>query len=384
MCSLIMIVRICVLYHIIIIIIIIINPEIWIIRHFSGLGHETMICAECLAMFLGNRRRDGFLIHGRFNLHCPASSCSGRCNMSADGKSHCSCDEYCRFLGDCCVDSHIHCFGAQAEETHMLLPIEDNSTHSNALKASMTCNELSYKGETHGNGWSTILLKKFIMVSSCPTGSAGAGKCIYADTDVMHYTPVCLRQHYLIFRNIFCLRCHGYSEEDAVAFKLSLPMCSTLPVEFYITEFSDNITLANNLWKDCGYWALNSIPENCEATANRMQCHHINPSVANPNCSGYSNPVVIDNSVYKNQFCVPEIHTRPRCFEYDGFPHYVDDIPLSLMILFNFSNGFPAVKIKLTENEYPSYPVVSNDVSNDVDFVQFLAIALFLSHFFWR
>ena len=32
--------------------IIIIKPEVWIINHCLGLGHETMVCAVCLTMFL--------------------------------------------------------------------------------------------------------------------------------------------------------------------------------------------------------------------------------------------------------------------------------------------------------------------------------------------
>ena len=39
--------RECVLY-----LIIIIKPEVWIINHCLGLGHETMVCAVCLTMFL--------------------------------------------------------------------------------------------------------------------------------------------------------------------------------------------------------------------------------------------------------------------------------------------------------------------------------------------
>ena len=37
---------------IIIIIIIIIKSEVWTIIHCLGLGHETMVCAECLPIFL--------------------------------------------------------------------------------------------------------------------------------------------------------------------------------------------------------------------------------------------------------------------------------------------------------------------------------------------
>ena len=38
--------RECVLY-----LIIIIKPEVWIINHCLGLGHETMVCTVCLTMF---------------------------------------------------------------------------------------------------------------------------------------------------------------------------------------------------------------------------------------------------------------------------------------------------------------------------------------------
>ena len=40
----------CVLY-----LIIIIKLEVWIINHCLGLGHETMVCAVCLTMFLRGR-----------------------------------------------------------------------------------------------------------------------------------------------------------------------------------------------------------------------------------------------------------------------------------------------------------------------------------------
>ena len=46
--------RECVLY-----LIIIIKPEVWIINHCLGLGHETMVCAVCLTMFL----LDFFLVY---------------------------------------------------------------------------------------------------------------------------------------------------------------------------------------------------------------------------------------------------------------------------------------------------------------------------------
>ena len=35
--------------------IIVIKSEVWIINHCLALGHETMVCAVCLTMFLSNR-----------------------------------------------------------------------------------------------------------------------------------------------------------------------------------------------------------------------------------------------------------------------------------------------------------------------------------------
>ena len=48
--------RECVLY-----LIIIIKPEVWIINHCLGLGHETMVCAVCLTMFLWQHCSDNGL-----------------------------------------------------------------------------------------------------------------------------------------------------------------------------------------------------------------------------------------------------------------------------------------------------------------------------------
>ena len=43
--------------------IIIIKPEVWIINHFLGLGHETMVCAVCLTMFLWTRVVYNWSVH---------------------------------------------------------------------------------------------------------------------------------------------------------------------------------------------------------------------------------------------------------------------------------------------------------------------------------
>ena len=52
--------RECVLY-----LIIIIKPEVWIINHCLGLGHETMVCAVCLTMFLPNNLRTADFLYNK-------------------------------------------------------------------------------------------------------------------------------------------------------------------------------------------------------------------------------------------------------------------------------------------------------------------------------
>ena len=48
----------CVLY-----LIIIIKPEVWIINHCIGLGHETKVCAICLTMFLWGCSQNIFQVY---------------------------------------------------------------------------------------------------------------------------------------------------------------------------------------------------------------------------------------------------------------------------------------------------------------------------------
>ena len=53
--SFVMIERICLLF-----LIIIIKSEVWTISHCLGLGHETMVCAVCLSIFLSETTRAPF------------------------------------------------------------------------------------------------------------------------------------------------------------------------------------------------------------------------------------------------------------------------------------------------------------------------------------
>ena len=303
-----------------------------------------------------------FMIFGRPALQCPGHSCEGRCNMSADGKSLCSCDEYCRQLGDCCVDAHIHCFGARPEETRMLLPLpeEVNPFVSNAV-SSMECQSLTLLEGKNMDGSSQTVRQNYFLISSCPADNADDGMCSDVEADATHSIPVCHPEFDLLFRNIYCLICHGFSPERAVAFTFNVPNCVNWFEETNITSFSK--MSADVVWDACGLLGFSSIPKGCEATAARMLCLH-GDRAAEQKCSSYSNPVVTgDNAlIYKNQFCVPMENINISCLEYDVYPHAVPvyvgtDFLSSMTIVLDFSSGYPTSMVKIS-NETP--PVISN------------------------
>ena len=302
-----------------------------------------------------------FMIFGRPALRCPDHSCAGRCNMSANGISMCSCDEFCRMLGDCCVDAHILCFGERPEEVHMLLPNEKNS-----IASSMECVKWPYLGVTNAeDGSQNIVIKNYNMISSCPMGSGNDTRCSDIDTDILHFTPVCLLQYQLIFRNIYCLLCHGFPQEQAIAFTLSVTTCSHWHDELNATSLSDNATFINKLWKTCG--AIYSVPKQCEAIAERMQCLMRTP-LTTKECRAYSNPVVIDGFIYKNQFCIPAKEGKKRCYVSNGSQLNVPvdgvRVSQSFTILLDFTSGYPVSRIKIAGNGNQNVRFISDHPKN--------------------
>ena len=59
----------------------IIKPEVWIINHCLGLGHETMVCAVCLTMFLSSNLLSKY--HLFYSCICPCFLSNGAfvCNL---------------------------------------------------------------------------------------------------------------------------------------------------------------------------------------------------------------------------------------------------------------------------------------------------------------
>ena len=270
--------------------------------------------------------------------------------MSANGKSLCSCDNSCRRLGDCCVDAHTHCFGARPDETHMFMPEKGDS-----IISSMECQQQPFVGSAKEDGSHGNDLKNYYMISSC-----GDAQCMDVDTDNLHMTPVCLPQFHLIFRNIYCLLCHKYSPENAVAFTLNLFQCSHWPNELNTTSFSENTTVVNIMWKTCAH--IFGIPKECEATAYRMRCPIRWPAVQQ-RCPAYSNPVVFEGNVYKNQFCITNTDINISCFTHDD--HSYNRLPIGLnlnfsfIILLDFPSGYPISRIEIAENKTNNHYFIS-------------------------
>ena len=331
---------------------------------------------------LGNQRSPSplsgeIMIFGRPVLQCPGNSCLGRCNMVADKTALCSCDEHCRTLGDCCVDAHVHCFGARPDETHMLLPKENDSTLSHDLTPSMICTMSLYR-----NGTDEYILKDYRMVTSCPVGNDGDAKCSDVSTDLLHSSPVCLPQSYLIFRNIYCLRCHGFPQERAVAFELDVLGC----YHWYdhMNKTSGNATILRSFWKDCGSKVVRNIPKACQTTASRMLCP-IKEMPGNT-CAAYRNPVTITDTdlVYKNQFCTGNTNQDLKCFAYEQELYETPFMGFgfsftTFTVFLDFSHGHPVTTVKkfaeYGKDENGKHIVMSNGSSKYITFSQFMSIS---------
>ena len=332
------------------------------------------------------------MIFGRPALQCPGQSCEGRCNMSADGKVLCSCDELCRQLGDCCVDAHIHCFGAKPGETHMLLPLPEdvNPFVLNAV-SSMECQQLILMESTYKDGPSKTVLRGYFLISSCPVDNAD-DECSEISSDATHSIPVCLPQFDLLFRNIYCLICHGFSPEEAVAFTFNVPDCVDWLDELNSTSFVRSATSADAVWNACGILGFSSVSKGCEATTKRMLCLP-GDQTTEQKCPAYSNPVVTDENglIYKNQFCVPTEDINISCLEYDDYghsaPNYIaGDFLLSITILLDFSSGYPTSTVeisnkngndKLHKNGNDQLRLISNGSMQTSTLVQVLLMLAF-------
>ena len=230
----------------------------------------------------------------------------------------------------------------------------------------MECHKLTLMEGKNMDGSSKTVLQNYFLISSCPVDNADSGMCSNVNADATRSIPVCLPEFDLLFRNIYCLICHGFSPEEAVAFRFDVPNCVDRFDELNSTPFSENKSV-DVVWDACGIFGLYNIPKQCEATASRMLCLH-GDRTAEQKCSAYSNPVAINNVglVYKNQFCVPVEYANISCLEYNVYPHGIPifisgNFLLSVTILLDFSHGYPTSMVKINkETENDSHPVISS------------------------
>lgn len=191
----------------------------------------------------------------------------------------CSCDLDCIEYGDCCHDAPLT--GTRAS---------DSNLHDK--KEFMACQD------------GLFLEKKFglQMVSKCPSSYAVSGvsdKC--AIDDVQH--PVTADDG-TIYRNSYCAYCHNISRYAIWPFQYDYRgRCSLLQLA--------NITIPDKMKSlienKCRYEFIPSSNTKFRA------CFNITTEneAESPLCSGFQNPLLVNDKVYKNIHCVPP-KTRPK------------------------------------------------------------------------
>ena len=240
-------------------------------------------------------------IFGRHVLSCPGSSCRGRCDQPIDNSTHCSCDERCRILGDCCVDAHVLCFGANQADTHMLKPTAEQQGEASILRESMEELVLRVLGVKYGTNLFVLNNRRMRVVSSCPVETGITETCDKLEEGAGKLVLMCHLGAQLIFINPSCAACHGYPLEELIPFGVHFSTdCLT-------SEDLKSATIPT--W--CYPYAVFEQPPGCEHVVERMTCYG-KGDIPGPNkipCRTYSNPVANPkgrhSDVYKNQFCIP-------------------------------------------------------------------------------
>ena len=244
---------------------------------------------------------------------CAEASCVGRCGASSgDGRGWCSCDSRCWFLGDCCLDAPLHCFGATKNDISKTQPPADMSPDvavMTALRTLMnepiTIDKIT-PSRTNLYKVQTIPL---LTVAEC-TLADGNNECTSYEVSTKHHLPVCLPQLEMLFRNVFCARCNGFQSHEVVSFENWLEVCPEwLAFNYNIDELFHNETLVDLFYATCHQMKM-FIPEACRSSVSRNHRYYTWPNTDAPACLYFANPMYIQDSnvksIFKNQFCTDE------------------------------------------------------------------------------
>ena len=122
---------------------------------------------------------------------------------SGDGRGWCSCDSRCWYLGDCCLEAPLHCFGTNYANISKISTIW-SATRRRVKEKTRDC-----------------------RCHHCERGNGTKG-----------YMPVCLPKADLPFRNTICACCHGFQIHAVVYLENWLEVCPEwLAFNYTMNEF---------------------------------------------------------------------------------------------------------------------------------------------------
>ena len=288
-------------------------------------------------------------------IDCPYSSCADRCGELSNQSYLCSCDNRCHMAGDCCWDVEELCFADVESVTAIRAPMATTRQciHVSLVEESVD-NDIPY---SYVNGW-------FDMIVSCPEGADDdGGKCRDTESNLVHDVPVCHATSRLLFRNVWCAKCHGINPTELHPFQVWLQNC---PIMSNFSAATGKFTDPDDMSPPqtaCPSEAFYHIPGECQSTAQHRWCFYTYP-MSNPSSQCYShlNPVVsftlseYSPETYRNQFCAPEDHAEPFiCYDPEkhriGISSIMSPIQPSFTVLLMFDSNGPKVILNRFEGK---------------------------------
>ena len=302
-------------------------------------------------------------------IACPQSSCADRCGEISNQSYLCSCDTECHMSGDCCQDAKELCFSG----------VENDTSIRTSVATTRQCVDMTIVEESVVSG---ILYSSvygwFDMIVACPERTDGDdGKCRDTESNLVHDVPVCHATSHLLFRNVWCAKCHGINPTELHPFQVWLQNC---PIISNFSAATGKLTNPDDISPPqtaCPSEAFYHIPGECQSTVQHRRCFYTYP-VSNPSsqCYSYLNPVVsftlsmYGREIYRNQFCAPEDHAEPFiCYDPEkhdtGVSSLTAPMKPSFTILLRFDGNHHKVILNRFERNVDDSPVMflSNGMS---------------------
>ena len=209
--------------------------------------------------------------------------------------------------GDCCRDAEELCFAG----------VEKYTPNRASMATTRQCVDVSIVEEDVGsdNPYSSFF-GRFDMIVACPEGADDDdGKCRDTESNLVHDVPVCHATIRLLFRNVWCAKCHGINPTELRPFQVWLQNC---PIRSNLSAAIGKLTDPAHMvspQRACPWDAFYRIPEECQSTVQHRWCFFSFPVVnSSSQCYSYLNPVVsftiheYNAEIYRNQFCAPKDH----------------------------------------------------------------------------